>query len=74
MAERGENLGLTLEPRHAVSVTGECFGQDLDGYVAAELWIVGTVNLAHPARTNSACDLIGAHVGARGQSHFAGGL
>ena len=41
-----------LETGHAVGVTGKGFGEDLDGYVAAELGIAGTVNLTHPARTN----------------------
>ena len=50
---------------------------DLDGNVAAEFGVVGTVDLAHPAFAQRCDDLIDAEPAARFDGHFereAGGL
>jgi len=51
------------EAGHAGRVMGEDFWQDFDRYIAAELGIAGAVDLAHPARTDSSGDFIGAEPG-----------
>ena len=59
MVQRGEDFGFALEPRHALGVARECFGQDFQCHIAPELRIPRAVHLAHPARTNSSENFIG---------------
>jgi hypothetical protein len=46
-------LGKLFETRQPFGVTGERFGQNFADYITSELRIAGTVDFAHPARTNS---------------------
>jgi hypothetical protein len=63
-------FGFTLKTGHALGIAGERFGQDFDGYVAAQLGIVGPVDFSHSTGADSTCDFVGAHGGARGQGHL----
>jgi hypothetical protein len=67
--ERGENFGFALESRHAVSIPRKRFWQDLNGYIAAKFRITGTVNLTHPARTNSGENFVRAQTAAGERRH-----
>ena len=49
MGQRGENLGLALEPRHAFRVGGKRVGQDLERDLALESAVAGAIHLAHAA-------------------------
>ena len=52
MVQESQDFGFPLESRHSLSITGERLWQNLDGDIAPELRIAGTVHLTHPARTN----------------------
>jgi len=69
MTERGKDLSFALKSRHPLGIKRKGFGQDLDGYVTAELGITGTANLTHSAGTDSGEDFIGAPVGAGLNGH-----
>ena len=69
MIERRKNFGFALEANHAVQVTGERFRQNLDSHIASQLRIPGAIDLAHPARTNSGDDFIGAETAAGDRCH-----
>jgi hypothetical protein len=45
------------EPSHALGVSRERFGQDLNGYVAAELGVVGAIDLSRPSRAKGRLNL-----------------
>jgi hypothetical protein len=47
--ERGDSLGLALEPRPHFGVAGEAFGNHLDGNVPLQPEVAGAENLAHSA-------------------------
>jgi hypothetical protein len=58
MVERGEQSRLTLEPRAAIRVPDERFGQDLDGDIATELHVARPVDVAHPAGAKQRADFV----------------
>jgi hypothetical protein len=58
VVQGGDGTGLPLEPLQALGAAGHLPGQDLDCDVAAEAWIAGAVDHAHPAFTELFCDLI----------------
>ena len=58
MIERGQHLRFAAETRHAVGIFGEEVGDDLDRYVAVELGVGRTINLAHSALADSFGDLV----------------
>jgi hypothetical protein len=49
MIERRERLRLALEPRQPFRIVGKDIRQDLDGDVAIESSVAGTIDLAHAA-------------------------
>ena len=69
MIQRGQNLGFALEPRHALGVGGEGFGQDFQRHVAAQLRVARAIHLAHPARANLIEGFIGADFRSANQRH-----
>ncbi len=68
------SLRLLLEAAQAVGVGGEGGGEDLDGDVAAEAWVLRAVDLSHAARADGGEDLVGAEPGAGCQGHGVGGI
>jgi hypothetical protein len=66
----GDRLRLAFEARAPLGVGAELLGQDLDGDVAVEARVAGSVNLSHPAGTDGGQDLIRAEprAGAEAQS------
>jgi hypothetical protein len=59
MVQGGEDLGFALKPRKAVRIRRPGLQQDLDRDLAFQAEISGAVNLAHPAGTEGADDLVG---------------
>jgi hypothetical protein len=49
MIQRRKDFGFTLEPAHAICVTRELLGQDLDRHLSFQLQVAGTIHLAHSA-------------------------
>ena len=64
MVERGQHLGLTLEPGESVRIVGEGLRQDLQGHVPVELGVSCSIHLAHAAFADLGGDLIWAEGGA----------
>ena len=60
VVERGEKLGLTLEPRQALSILSESLKQHFDGYVAPKLFVPSPIDLPHPALSEQIDDFEGA--------------
>jgi len=58
VVERGEELRLALEARHALMVAGERFGQQLEGDLASEPRVARAPDLAHAARAEERDDLV----------------
>ncbi len=58
MLERGDRARLALEPRQAVGVVCERFGQHLQRHVTAELGVAGAIHLAHAAGADLLEDLV----------------
>jgi len=58
MIQRREKLGLALEPRQALFVSGELLRKYFDGHVTAELRVASAVDLTHPALADRGPDLI----------------
>jgi hypothetical protein len=69
MTQRGQRLCFALEACDPLGIRNEQLGQDLDRDFAIELSVSGAIDLAHPARAEQSDDLVGAEVGARGESH-----
>ncbi len=51
MIQRGQGLGLPLEAVEPLRICGQLGRQHLQGHLAVEAQILGTINLAHTART-----------------------
>src|SRR5207245_4219347 len=49
MIEGGEDLGFTLETRHAIGIERRRVGQDLYRNAATELGVARAIHFAHPA-------------------------
>ena len=64
MIERGEDLGLALEPRDAFGVACQGIGQRFDRDVPVEPRVARAVDFAHAAGAKRRSDFIGADVGA----------
>jgi len=58
MIQRGEELRLALEARHALGIGDEELRQDLDGDVATELRVARFIDFAHPARAERGEDVV----------------
>ena len=69
MVERGQEPGFTLEAREPALVTGERRGERLDGGLAAELRVGGTIDLTHTADTEWAGDPKATQLCASGERH-----
>ena len=59
VVQRRQYPRFTLKAGHAVGVVGKDLGEDFYRDITIETSIPGTVNLAHPARTNGGEDFIG---------------
>jgi hypothetical protein len=49
MVQRGENLGITAEPRTPVRILRERVGENLQRDVTTELGVAGAIHVAHAA-------------------------
>ena len=69
MIQGRERLGLALEPRQALEISRECVGKDLDGDVAAERRVGGSVHLPHAPFADRRSNFVDAEVcaGCKGQ-------
>ena len=63
---------LLLEPREAVRIRGEFFGQHFDRYLAAEPQVARPIDFAHPPGPKKRDDFKRAQSGARRQTHVGG--
>jgi hypothetical protein len=52
MIQRGDGASLALEAGEPFGIAGHLGGEDLEGYVAAELGVGRPIHLAHPAGTD----------------------
>jgi hypothetical protein len=57
MVQCSKHSGLALETSHAVRISGKILGEDFQRYITIQTTVMGTVHLAHPARTNCREDL-----------------
>ena len=64
MIQRRQHLGFALEAGQPFGIAGELLGQYFDGYVAAELAVVGLVHLAHATGADVAGDFVRPEFGA----------
>ena len=64
VVERGEQPGLSIEAAQSIGVRGQRARQNLDGDVATELGVAGSIHLAHPAGANRRGDLVGSDASA----------
>ena len=67
MIELGEQLGFALEPFASLPVAGQLFWQYLDGNIAPELRITGSIHFTHSTGTDGRQDLVGAKLGTGGE-------
>ena len=72
MTQRGERLGLALEPLLQIRVRGDVLGEDLDGDGAVQARVGRFVDLAHAPRANGGSNRVGTEPRARGQGHLCG--
>jgi len=63
--ECGQQLRLALEPRQPFGIPRHFDGQHLDGHVALQSRVVGSVHLAHATGAEAARDLVVAQFGWR---------
>jgi hypothetical protein len=71
IVQRRCGVCFALEAEFRARFRGETRGQNLDGDVSVETCVSGTVNFAHPARTNGLFDFIRPQSCARSQVHRA---
>jgi len=69
MIELGQQPSFALEACKAFGIVRQGRRQDFDGYITSELGVAGTVDLAHPARTNNGEDFIRAQTAAGERRH-----
>ena len=69
VAERGEHLGLALEPREVLGIFGEALRQNLDRHLAAQLRVARAIDLAHAARAERRDDLVRTERGSICEGH-----
>jgi hypothetical protein len=72
MIQRGENFSLALEPGEAIGIVNEQVGQNLQGDIAIQLRIAGSVDLTHTAFADQGGDFIRTEARARSQSQENG--
>ncbi len=65
MVELRDRAGFAVEPLAELRISGEGFGQDLDGDDAIEARVAGLVDLAHAAGAEGGEDLVRAEARAR---------
>src|SRR3990172_3155604 len=70
MIERGQHFGFALEAGQSFGIAGKLLGQDLDGYVAAELGVMGLIDVAHATGADVAGDFVGSEFCA-GTEHYS---
>ncbi len=69
MAQRACRSGLLLESADSLGVVRAFVRNDLEGDVAMEPAVAAAVDLPHAARAEWREDLVGAQLGAGGESH-----
>src|SRR6185369_11098601 len=69
MVERGDGLGLALEPCEPIRVLHDVGGQDLDRYIAPKPRVFGAIDLAHASSAEGAENLVRSKTSAGGQAH-----
>jgi hypothetical protein len=69
VGERGENLGLALEPGHALGVGGHLVRQNLQRHLALQPPVPRAIHLPHPALADQAEDGEGADLRAGADAH-----
>ena len=69
MRERGHRLRFALESRPPIGVTGYGRRQHLDGDVAVEPGVPGSIDLAHAAGAKRGGDLVGTEARANRERH-----
>lgn len=58
MVELGEKLCFSFEPVEPLLVPGKLFRKHIDGHVPSELRVAGSIDFAHPARTDRLHDFV----------------
>ena len=58
MVQRRQDLGLTLEARHAIGIVAEGRGQNLQRNVSTELRVLGAIDLPHAAGAEGGDNLV----------------
>ncbi len=69
MIQRGQHFGFALEPRQAIRVGCNGFGQHLDRDLALQLRVGRLVHLAHAAHADLSGDFVRAETGSGGEGH-----
>jgi hypothetical protein len=69
VVQRGEKVGLTLEPQDLLLILGQDVGKKLQSHVPPELGIASAIHLAHPARAEKGVDLENSQPGPSGKGH-----
>ena len=64
MIQRGEHTRFAFEPRQAIGIASEGFGEKLDGDAPAQLLVGRLIDIAHPAGTQVGRDLLVGELGA----------
>jgi hypothetical protein len=67
MIQRSQHLRFALESSDTLWIGDEMFRQDLDGDVAPQTRVVGTINLTHAPGANCRQDFIRTQTGSVGQ-------
>jgi hypothetical protein len=67
--ERCDRARFLLETPQAFGVAGKRFGQNFEGYFAAETRVAGAINFAHSAGADGRDDFVGANLAANGEGH-----
>ena len=69
MVQRRENSGFALEAAEAVPLGSPCIRQGLERDIAIEPDVPGSVDVAHPARTDEAANLVRTESDTSGEYH-----
>jgi hypothetical protein len=70
MAEGGHGASLQLESAEAIWVASQRFGENFDGYFAAQASVAGAIHLAHAARADGSEDFVRPQFCASGKRHL----
>ena len=74
VVERGQDAGFTLEPRDAIGIGAEGFGERLQRHIPTEVRVMRPVHLSHTADAERAQDLVWTNAGAWTQQHVVSGI